>query len=219
MRAALCLPRFEKTGGIRNMNLEKLKGLRRNLLLMAMLELVCGLFMIIMNDRSLEILIVVLGVIAASYGIVNFFAWLIKREKDGSATATVILILGIVAGALLIVFAKKITTFFALIAGIFAGVFGIIKLPSMVSIKKAGFNKWWVVLLLILVIVGMGIIIGLNAFADGFVPVASVLLGASLVLCCAADIFAMAGTSSIQKQLMVVEVEAEEQPEIKEKKD
>lgn len=186
---------------------------------MAMLELVCGLFMIIMNDRSLEILIVVLGVIAASYGIVNFFAWLIKREKDGSATATIILILGVVAGALLIFFAKRITTFFALIAGIFAGIFGIIKLPSMVSIKKAGFNKWWVVLLLILATVGMGIIIGLNAFADGFVPVASILLGVALVLCCAADIFAMAGTSGIQKQLMVVEVEAEEQPEIKEKKD
>lgn len=201
------------------MDLDKLKGLRRNLLLMAMLELVCGLFMIIMNDRSLEILIVVLGVIAASYGIVNFFAWLIKREKDGSATATIILILGVVAGALLIFFAKRITTFFALIAGIFAGIFGIIKLPSMVSIKKAGFNKWWVVLLLILVTVGMGIIIGLNAFADGFVPVASILLGVALVLCCAADIFAMAGTSGIQKQLMVVEVEAEEQPEIKEKKD
>lgn len=201
------------------MDLDKLKGLRRNLLLMAMLELVCGLFMIIMNDRSLEILIVVLGVIAASYGIVNFFAWLIKREKDGSATATIILILGVVAGALLIFFAKRITTFFALIAGIFAGIFGIIKLPSMVSIKKAGFNKWWVVLLLILATVGMGIIIGLNAFADGFVPVASILLGVALVLCCAADIFAMAGTSGIQKQLMVVEVEAEEQPEIKEKKD
>lgn len=211
------LSRLRIRGGLK-MDLNKLKGLRRNLLLMSMLELVCGLFMIIMNDRSLEILIVILGVIAASYGIVNFFAWLIKREKDGSATATVILILGIVAGALLIVFAKKITAFFALIAGIFAGIFGIIKLPNMFSIKKAGFNKWWVVLLLILMIVGMGIIIGLNASND-FVPTASILLGVSLVMCCAADIFAMAGTSSIQKQLMVVEVDAEEQSEIKEKKD
>lgn len=89
----------------------------------------------------------------------------------------------------------------------------------MASIKKAGFDKWWVVLLLILVIVGMGIIIGLNAFTEGFVPTASILLGASLVLGCAADIFAMAGTSSVQKQLMAIEVDVEEQPEITEKKD
>lgn len=200
------------------MDLEKLKGLRRNLLLMAMLELVCGLFLIIMNDRSLEILIVVLGVIAASYGIVNFFAWLIKKEKDGNATAVIILVLGIVAGGLMIFFAKKLTTFFALIAGIFAGIFGVLKLPNMFSTKKAGFNKWWVVLLLILAMVGMGVIIGLNA-TESFVPTASILLGVSLVVGCAADIFAMAGTSSIQKELMVVEVEAEEHPEIKEKKD
>lgn len=206
------------------MDLDKLKGLRRNLLLMAMLELVCGLFMIIMNDRSLEILIVVLGVIAASYGIVNFFAWFIKKEKDGSATAAIILVLGVVAGALLIFFAKRLTTFFALIAGIFAGIFGIIKLPNMVSIKKAGFKKWWVVLLLILVIVGIGIVIGLTigmnaSSSEEFKPVASILLGVSLVLGCAADIFAMAGTSGIQKELMVIEVDAEEQPEIKENKD
>lgn len=218
MKAAVCAALLGNKGD-KGMDLEKLKGLRRNLLLMSMLELVCGLFMIIMNDRSLEILIVVLGVIAASYGIVNFFAWLIKRENDGSATAVIILVLGIVAGGLMIFFAKKLTTFFALIAGIFAGIFGVLKLPSMASVKKAGFSKWWVVLLLILAMVGIGVIIGLNAFAVGFVPTASILLGVSLVLGCAADIFAMAGTSSIQKQLSEVDVDGEEVPQLDEKKD
>ena len=202
------------------MNLEKLKGLRRNLLLLSMLELVCGLFMIVMNDKSLEILIVVLGITAASYGIINFFAWLIKKDKDSPAGAVIILIMGIIAGALLIVFTKHITSFFALIAGILAGVFGLIKLPNMASIKKAGFEKWWVILLLILVIVGMGIIIGLNAFAEGFVPTASVLLGVALILGCAADIFAMAGTSNIQKQLVAIEAEidADGEEKLNEKK-
>lgn len=192
------------------MDIEKLKGLRRNLLLLSLLELVCGLFMIIMNDRSLEILIVVLGVTAASYGIVNFFAFLIKKEKGSSAPAVIMLILGIVAGALLVVFKTQVMPFFALVAGILAGVFGIVKLPNMAAIKKAGFSKWWVILLLILAIVGMGIIIGLNALNEGFTDgAASILLGASLVVGCAADIFAMAGTSDAQKQLLAIEVEAE----------
>ena len=182
-----------------------------------MVELICGLFMIIMNDRSLEILIVVLGVTAASYGIVNFFAWLIKKEKDNPAPAVVIMLLGIVSGALLIVFAKSITAFFTLIAGILAGVFGVIKIPSMASIKKAGFKKWWVILLLILAIVGVGIIIGLNAFNEGFVSIASILLGVSLILGCAADIFAMAGTSSVQKELLAIEKEIDVEGEEEEK--
>lgn len=198
------------------MDLEKLKGLRRNLLLLSLLELVCGLFMIIMNDNSLEILIVIMGVIAASYGIVNFFAWLIKKEKDNAAPAVLILVLGILAGTMLIVFRKDITPFFTLIAGILAGVLGIIKLPNMASIKKAGFEKWWVILLLILVIVGMGIIIGLNALNEGFTHgAASILLGISLVLGCAADIFAMAGTSDVQKHLIAIEGEVELEAENK----
>lgn len=201
------------------MDLEKLKGLRRNLLLLSLVELVCGLFMIVMNDRSIEILIVILGVTAASYGIINFFAWLIKKEKDNSAAAVIILILGLVAGALLIFFRQGIQPFFVMIAGILAGVFGIIKIPNMVSIKKAGFGKWWIILLLILVIVGMGVIIGLNALNNDFGSgVASILLGVSLVLGCAADIFAMAGTSNVQKQLLSIEGEVEAETEIQEKK-
>lgn len=203
------------------MDLEKLKGLRRNLLLLSLLELIFGLFMIIMKDNSLEILIVVMGVIAASYGIVNFFAWLIKKEKDNSTSAVLILVLGLITGAMLVFFRKSITPFFTLVSGIFAGILGVVKLPNMVSIKKAGFDKWWVILLLMFVIVGMGIIIGLNALNEGFAGgLASILLGVALVLASAADIFAMAGTSDVQKQLLAIEgeVEVEADKMIEEKK-
>lgn len=187
------------------MDFEKLKGLRRNLLLLSLLELVCGLFMIVMNANSLDILIVIMGVIAASYGVVNFFAWLIKNEKENTASTVILLVVGIVAGVLLIIFKSSIIPYFTLIAGILAGVFGIVKLPNMFSIKKAGFDKWWVILVLILIIVGMGVVIGLNALNTSFTSTASILLGVALVLGCAADIFAMAGTSNIQKQLLAIE--------------
>ena len=202
------------------MNLDKLKGLRRNLLLLSLLELIFGLFMIIMKDNSLAILIVFMGVIAASYGIVNFFAWLIKKDKDNSVSAVLILVLGILSGAMLIFFRDSITPFFTLVAGILAAVLGIVKLPNMVSIKKAGFDKWWIILLLMFIIVGIGIVIGLNALNEGFAGgLASILLGASLVLGCAADIFAMAGTSDVQKQLLAVDGEIEiEAEKIEEKK-
>lgn len=207
------------------MDLNGLKGLRRNLLFLSLLELVCGLFMIVMNDRSLEILIVILGVTAASYGVINFFAWLIKKDKDSPAAAVIILVLGLVAGALLVVFRQNIQPFFVLIAGILAGIFGIIKIPNMIAIKKAcsDFNKWWIILLLILLIVGIGIFIGLNALNEDFgSSTASVLLGISLVLGCAADIFAMAGTSGVQKQLTAIEgeieAETDNETEIREKK-
>lgn len=185
------------------MELDILKALRRNLILMSLLELVCGLFMIILNDKSMEIIIIVLGIIAAAYGIISFFSWLVKKDKSSAAPVVITAILGIVAGALIIFFARRLTSVFTLIMGIFAGVFGVIKLPNMFSIKKTGFKKWWIILIPIALIVGIGIFVGLNALDDFPHNVTSILLGIALILGCAADIIATAGAANVEKQLLV----------------
>lgn len=185
------------------MELDILKSLRRNLVLMALLELVCGLFMIILNDKSMEIIIVVLGIIAAAYGIISFFTWLVKKDKSSGAPVIITAILGVVAGALIIFFARRLTTIFTLIMGIFAGVFGVIKLPNMFSIKKTGFKKWWIILIPIALIVGIGIFVGLNALNEFPHNVTSILLGIALIFGCAADIIATAGAANVEKQFLV----------------
>jgi len=194
--------KYRNIGG-NKMELDILKGLRRNLVLMALLELVCGLFMIILNDKSLDILIVILGIIAAAYGIISFFSWLVKKDKSSAVPVIITTILGIVAGALIIFFAHMLTSAFTLIMGIFAGVFGVIKLPNMFSIKKTGFKKWWIILIPIVLIVGIGIYVGLNALNDLPSSVTSILLGIALILGCAADIIATAGATNVEKQLLV----------------
>lgn len=185
------------------MELDILKSLRRNLVLMALLELVCGLFMIILNDKSMEIIIVVLGIIASAYGIISFFTWLVKKDKSSGTSVIITAVLGVVAGALIIFFARRLTTAFTLIMGIFAGVFGVIKLPNMFSIKKTGFKKWWIILIPITLIVGIGIFVGLNALNEFPHNVTSILLGIALILGCAADIIATAGAANVEKQILV----------------
>lgn len=185
------------------MELDILKSLRRNLVLMALLELVCGLFMIILNDKSMEIIIVVLGIIASAYGIISFFTWLVKKDKSSGASVIITAVLGVVAGALIIFFARRLTTTFTLIMGIFAAVFGVIKLPNMFSIKKTGFKKWWIILIPIALIVGIGIFVGLNALNEFPHNVTSILLGIALILGCAADIIATAGAANVEKQILV----------------
>ncbi|MBD5112990.1 MAG: hypothetical protein HDT42_10765 [Ruminococcaceae bacterium] len=185
-----------------DMELDVLKGLRRNLVLLSMLELIGGLFFIIRNDNSLEFIIVILGIIAAAYGIITFFTWLVKRDKSGATPVIITSVLGVVAGALLIIFAKSILPFVALAAGIFAGIFGVVKLPNMFSLKKAGYKLWAIILIPIALTVGVGIFVGLNAFKPDFPSnVVSILLGVALILGCAADIMAIAGASNVQKEL------------------
>ena len=69
------------------MELNKLKGLRRNLVILALVELIGGLFLIIYNDRGLEILLRILGIIAASYGVITLILWLFKKEKNSRQKA------------------------------------------------------------------------------------------------------------------------------------
>lgn len=184
------------------MDLDVLKGIRRNLVLFAMLELAGGLFMIVFSSNLVVMLIKILGIIAAAYGIITFLVWAIKKDKSGGAAVIITSVLGVVAGALLIFLTEHIKVFFTIIAGIFAGIFGVVKIPSMFSVKKAGFKKWYIMLIPMLAIVAIGIFIGVN-YGNYSDKVTSILLGVSLILGCVFDVIAMAGAASVEKQLLV----------------
>lgn len=182
------------------MDLQVLNGLRKNFILMSMLELIGGLFMIVFSARSLEMIVRLLGIVAGAYGVITFFAWLIKKDKSESAGVIITSILGVVVGVLLLLLYKEILTVFTVIAGAFVGIFGVVKLANMISMKKAGFNKWWVILIIIFLIAGLGVFIGLKVVKSDSVN--SILIGVALILGCAADIVAAAGASTVRKQLV-----------------
>lgn len=183
------------------MDLKTLKALKTNLILMSMLELVGGLFMIVFSSRSLEMIVRLLGIVAAAYGVITFFTWLIKKDKSGAAGTIITSILGVIAGAMLLILYNSILGVFTVIAGAFVGIFGVLKLVRMFAIKKAGFKKWWIVLLIILAVVVLGILIGLNVTQSNAAN--SVLIGVSLILCCGADIVSASGASEVERQLAV----------------
>ena len=82
----------------------------------------------------------------------------------------------------------------------------------MFAMKKAGFKKWFLLLIPILLIVGTGIVIGLNAFNSTVFTtnVAAILLGVVFILGCAADIIALAGASGIEETVAIAtEVDAD----------
>ena len=193
------------------MELNKLKGLRRNLVLFALVELIGGLFLIIYNNTGLEMLLRIIGIIAASYGVITLVLWLFKKEKKENITMLITAVLGIAAGACFIFLWQNMQSVFTLIVGIVAAVYGVLKLPNMFSMKKAGFKKWFILLIPIALIVGIGIIIGLNFNNPAFTAsIAAILLGAAFILGCAADIIALAGASGIEEAVAIsTEVDAE----------
>lgn len=197
------------------MDLEKIKSMRKNLVVVALLELVCGLFMIVFNQKSIEMLIKLFGIVAAAYGVITFFVWLVKKDKSGGAAVIVTSVLGVVAGACLIFLTDSIKGFFTLVGGIFMGIYGIAKLPNSIGLKKGGFKKWFLILITIALIVGVGIFVGLNP--NGSSSLTAILLGIGLIIGCAADIIAVAGASIIEHE-MENSTEVESPPVIQERK-
>ncbi|MGN0679661.1 MAG: DUF308 domain-containing protein [Oscillospiraceae bacterium] len=182
------------------MDLQVLKGLKKNFILMSMLELVGGLFMIVFSLQSLKMIVRLLGIVAAAYGVITFFSWLIKKDKSGTAGLVVTSILGVVAGVMLLLLYNSIMGVFTVVAGAFVGIFGVVKLTNMFSMKKAGFKKWWIILIFIGLIAGLGVLIGLNVTHSD--QVNSILIGVALILGCAADIVAASAATEVEKQLL-----------------
>lgn len=182
------------------MDLQVLKGLKKNFILMSMLELVGGLFMIVFSVSSLKMIVRLLGIVAAAYGVITFFTWLIKKDKSGTAGIIITSVLGVVAGVMLLLLYDSIMGVFTVVAGVFVAIFGIIKLTNMFSMKKAGFKKWWIILIVIVLIAGLGVLIGLNVTKSD--QVNSILIGVALILSCAADIVAAAGAMDVEKKLL-----------------
>ncbi len=193
------------------MDIEKIKSLRKNLVLVAMLELVCGLFMIIMNDRGINILIQLFGIIAVAYGIITFLTWLFKKDKSNSVGTIILLVVCLVAGTCLIFLTEHIVGIFTLVTGVTLIVYGIIKLPNVFRLKKGGFKKWAIGLIPVFLIVAAGaFIIVLNSGEKS--SLIAILLGVGLILGCAGDIITMAAASSIERDLQEGgEVDAEQE--------
>lgn len=197
------------------MDLDKIKSLRKNLVVVALLELVCGLFMIVFNQRWVDMLIKLFGIVAAAYGVITFFVWLVKKDKSGGAAVIITSILGVVAGACLIFLTENVKGFFTLVAGIFMGIYGIAKLPNCIGLLRSGFKKWFLILITIVLIVGVGIFVGLNP--NGNSSLTAILLGVGFILGCTADIIAVAGASIIEHNIENG-TEVESSTEIQEKK-
>lgn len=199
------------------MDLEKIKSLRKNLVLVAMVELICGLFMIIMNDRGINILIQLFGIIAVAYGIITFLTWLFKKDKSNSAGTIILLVVCLVAGACLIFLTDHIVGIFTLVTGVTLIVYGIIKVPNIFRLRKGGFKKWAIGLIPVLLIIAAGaVIIWLNSGEKS--SLIAILLGVGLILGCACDIITMAAASSIEHELQEGEEIDAEQEKIEEKK-
>lgn len=203
------------------MDTEKIGSLKKNLNLLAMVELICGLFLIVFNNDSLNMVIKMFGIIAISYGIITFLTWLFKKDKSGAAATIILLTACVIAGLCLIFLTEQINDVFAFVTGIVLIVYGIIKFPNVFKLKKGGLQKWAVGLIPIGLILALGAVIIILKFSNPTLATSlvAILLGIGFIIGCVGDVMTMAGASTIEYDLKHGEEIDADQEMIKENKE
>lgn len=203
------------------MDTEKIGSLKKNLNLLAMVELICGLFLIVFNSDSLNMVIKMFGIIAISYGIITFLTWLFKKDKSGAAATIILLAACVIAGLCLIFLTEQINDVFAFVTGIVLIVYGIIKFPNVFKLKKSGLQKWAAGLIPIGLILALGAVIIILKFSNPTLATSlvAILLGIGFIIGCVGDVMTMAGAATIEYDLQHGDEIDADQEMIKENKE
>ena len=119
-----------------------------NFSLSALCYIALGIALIVWPAASINVFCYVLGGVTAAYGLWQIYRFISHREER---YATLTLLVGIVALALGICFFVKPELFASIlpfILGLYLIFDGVVKLQAALDIKKEGYPKWGILLLL-----------------------------------------------------------------------
>ena len=135
-----------------------------NFILSAICYVALGVALIIWPATSINVFCYVLGGVTAAYGLWQVYRFISHRDERYS---TLSLMVGIVALALGICFFVKPELFASIlpfILGLYLIFDGVVKLQASIDIKKDGYEKWGILLLLAVLMIALGVVILLNPF-------------------------------------------------------
>ena len=151
-----------------------------NFLISSACYIALGIALMVWPVASLNVFCYVVGSITAAYGLWRIYRFISHREER---YVTVGLFIGIVALALGICFFVKPEIFSSIlpfILGLYLIFDGAVKLQAAIDIKKDGYTKWGILLLLALLMIALGVVIIINPFDSAAVLVT--FIGASMVV-------------------------------------
>lgn len=165
---------------------EKLKSIRKNLLLTSILTILSGILLIVYPGYTMSILCMIFGILCAVYGMVRIVAWIAKTRVLGNAD----LIMGLIvfaAGVLLMAHPGFMVSIIPSVVGFIILAIGINKLKDAIDIRNSGYSKWGSLLIPAILVLGLGLLIILNPFATAELTVR--VIGATLAFNGVSDIW------------------------------
>ena len=184
---------------------EKLKKMRNNNIVSALLCLVIGIVMIVFPGRSLDVICQVFGVVL----IIGGAACIVFFLQDVHALPNVMMLIGgvifIAVGIWIFTKPEGLQTLIPFIAGIVIVINGIFNCAQTVELGRARYGRWWVALILAILTIVLGVLLIINPF--GAALTIARIIGIFMIYDAVSDIWIMICISKACKNIKQ-EVEA-----------
>ncbi len=175
------------------------KKVKANYMVSAALLVLFGLVLLIWPKTSTTVLCIALGCVLVICGVIRLAVFLL--ERDGSLYSSMNLLSGIVLAAVgvwIIVKPEGIMFVVPIVIGIVVIFHGIHDFGQTVSLYKAGYDKWWVAMLLGVITTGLGILLVVNPFET--IEIVVRVVGICLMYDGISDMWIVSRVSRIVKQ-------------------
>ena len=160
--------------------MDEIKGFKKSYCLMSVIYIVCGLVLLIWPDISMSTFCYALGVIGIIYGIAHIVIYFTKDHMVSIMEMD--LVTGIVTtafGLFVLVNDKIFVSILPFAMGVILMLGAIMKLQNSLDLKKMGFQKWWIVLVMAMILFGIGLLLVYNPFGAAILMI--YVIGASIL--------------------------------------
>lgn len=144
---------------------EFLKGLKVNYTASALACVILGLVLLIWPGTTTQIVCMLLGVVLLIFGVIQILLYLINRERSIASQGMMLLgIIVSVIGVWILVKPEMIIMAVPVIIGILIAMHGLHNISQAISLKRDGYENWWVACLLGVLTAVLGGILIYNPF-------------------------------------------------------
>lgn len=138
-----------------------------NFLLSFLCYVALGIVLIVWPSESIKLFCYVLGSVTAAYGLWQGYRFITHREEKFSIVVLLVGIIALALGICLFVNPELFGSILPFILGLYLIFDGIVKLQAALNIKKEGYKRWAILLLLSLLMIALGVVILINPFRSG----------------------------------------------------
>lgn len=187
-----------------------LKAIRGSYIAASVLYMVIGIILLLFPEMSLKIVCAIFGTVILAIGLIKILTYF--KNRDVGFIGQLGLVIGIiisVMGGFLLLQPDVILSILPVIIGIYIIFDSLQNFKQALELYKAGYDKWWSMLLLAAVLVILGVVIVINPFKT--VALSVRFIGAIFVFNGIANIASIIFTSKQVKKInAVIDVEPDE---------